>query len=158
MHVKKGDQVIVIAGNDKGRTGEIKQVLSDANRVVVEGVNMRWKHRRPTQKNPKGERVQEACAIHASNVMFLDPETGKGTRHRNGKLEAKPQAEKRPKPERKPKAKAETEPAETEVKAAKPKSKKKSKASKPKASKPKAARKPKAAKKAGKKPKAGKKS
>ena len=113
MHVKKGDQVIVIAGNDKGRTGEIKQVFRDANRVIVEGVNMRWKHRRPTQKSPKGERIQEACSIHASNVMFLDPETGKGTRRRNGKLEAKPKAEKKPrieKPKAEAKAKAETEP------------------------------------------------
>ncbi len=88
MHVKKGDQVIVIAGNDKGRTGEVKRVLRDTGRVIVDGVNLRWKHRRATQKNPKGERVQEECSIHASNVMLLDPESGKGTRKRK-KAEAR---------------------------------------------------------------------
>ena len=82
MHVKKGDQVIVIAGNDKGRTGEVKVVFRKRQRVLVDGVNMRWKHKRASQQNPKGERVQEECPIHASNVMLLDPETGKGTRKR----------------------------------------------------------------------------
>lgn len=78
--VKKGDSVIVIAGNDKGKTGEVKSVVRERNRVVIEGVNMRWKHKKPSQKNPKGERVQSEIAIHASNVMHLDPDTGKGTR------------------------------------------------------------------------------
>jgi large subunit ribosomal protein L24 len=82
MHVKKGETVIVIAGNDKGRTGEVKVVQRKKDRVIVDGVNMRWKHKRPTQENPKGERVQEECAIHASNVMPVDPSTGKGTRKR----------------------------------------------------------------------------
>jgi large subunit ribosomal protein L24 len=82
MHVKKGDVVIVIAGNDKGRTGEVREVFRADNRVVVEGVNMRWKHKRATQKNPKGERVQEACSIHASNVQLVDADSGKGTRKR----------------------------------------------------------------------------
>ena len=82
MHVRKGDAVLVIAGNDKGRTGTILQVLREKNRVVVEGVNMRWRHRKPTQQNPKGERVQRESAIHASNVLHLDPESGKGLRHR----------------------------------------------------------------------------
>jgi large subunit ribosomal protein L24 len=82
MHVNTGDQVIVIAGNNKGRTGTVLEVLRQRNRVVVEGVNMRTKHQKPTQQNPKGERVQQECAVHASNVMLLDPETGKGTRKR----------------------------------------------------------------------------
>ena len=82
MHVKRGDQVIVISGNDKGTTGEVREVLKDKNRVVIEGVNMRWKHRKPTQENPQGERVQMECSIHASNVMHLDPKTGKGVRRR----------------------------------------------------------------------------
>lgn len=82
MHVRKGDKVIVISGNDKGRTGTIVQALPRDNRVVVEGVNLRWKHRKPTQQNPQGERVQQEVSIHASNVMLLDPETGKGTRKR----------------------------------------------------------------------------
>ena len=87
MKVKKGDTVIVISGNDKGRTGEVKRVIPKHQRVLVDGVNMRWKHKRGTQQSPKGERVQEEVPIHASNVMLLDPETGKGTRKR--KTEAK---------------------------------------------------------------------
>jgi large subunit ribosomal protein L24 len=82
MHVRKGDVVLVIAGNDKGRTGEVKRVLREDNRIVVEGINLRWKHKRATQQNPKGERVQEECSIHASNVMLRDPATGKGVRKR----------------------------------------------------------------------------
>ena len=82
MHVKKGDKVVVIAGNDKGKTGEVKRVITKTGRVIVDGVNLRWKHRKPTQKNPKGERVEEECSIHASNVMLLDPATGKRTRKR----------------------------------------------------------------------------
>jgi len=85
MHVRSGDSVIVIAGNDKGKTGEIVRAMPKENRVVVAGVNMRWKHRKPTQQNPQGERVQEEFPIHASNVMHLDPDTGKGVRRRPGK-------------------------------------------------------------------------
>lgn len=76
---KKGDQVVVIAGNDKGRQGEILEVRRDVNRIVVDGVNLRWKTRKPTQAEPKGDRFQEACAIHVSNVMFVGPD---GTRAR----------------------------------------------------------------------------
>ncbi|MEZ6005305.1 MAG: 50S ribosomal protein L24 [Planctomycetota bacterium] len=82
MHVRKGDQVIVIAGNDKGRTGQVVAVDVAKNRVVVEGVNVRVKHRRPTQQNPQGERVEAEAPVHASNVMLVDPKTGKGTRKR----------------------------------------------------------------------------
>ena len=85
MHVRSGDSVIVIAGNDKGKTGEVVRAMPKENRVVVAGVNMRWKHRKPTQQNPQGERVQEECPIHASNVMHLDPDSGKGVRRRPGK-------------------------------------------------------------------------
>ena len=81
MHVRKGDQVIVVAGNDKGKTGEVKQVIRDKQRVVIEGVNMRWKHNKPTQQSPKGERVQMEVSIHASNVMHVD-DAGKRTRKR----------------------------------------------------------------------------
>jgi large subunit ribosomal protein L24 len=87
MHVKKGDTVIVIAGNDKGKVGEIRTVIRETGRVKVAGVNLRWKHKRPTQQKPKGERVQEECSLHHSNVMLYDAETKKGTRKR--KAEAK---------------------------------------------------------------------
>lgn len=80
--LKGGDEVIIIAGNDKGRTGTVRQVLRDRNRVIVEGINVRTKHKKPTQQNPQGERVEMEIPIHASNVMLLDPATGKGTRKR----------------------------------------------------------------------------
>ena len=80
-HVHSGDLVIVISGNDKGRTGRVKRVDHGRGRVLVEGVNLRWKHKRGGGRpDQKGERVQEECAIHASNVQPVDPETGKGTR------------------------------------------------------------------------------
>jgi large subunit ribosomal protein L24 len=87
MHVKKGDTVIVIAGNDKGKVGEIQTVIRETGRVKVAGVNLRWKHKRPTQQKPKGERLQEECSLHHSNVMLYDAESKKGTRKR--KAEAK---------------------------------------------------------------------
>lgn len=82
MHVRKGDKVIVIAGNDKGKIGEIKLAVPTECRVVVEGVNLRWKHKKPTQKEPKGERIQLEFPIHASNVMLYDEKAGKGVRKR----------------------------------------------------------------------------
>ncbi len=89
MKIKKGDKVVVIAGNDKGKEGEVKDVLRTENRVVVEGINLRWKHKKPTQQNPKGDRSQIECSIHASNVMLLDPKSGKPTRKRASETQAK---------------------------------------------------------------------
>lgn len=82
MDLRKGDQVLVITGNDRGTVGEVSEVRRKVGRVVVQGVNLRWKHRKPSQQNPKGERVQVECPIHVSNVMLYDPATGKGTRKR----------------------------------------------------------------------------
>lgn len=82
MHVRTGDTVIVIAGNDKGKKGTIQRVVTADCRVVVEGVNLRWKHRKPTQTEPKGERLQHEFPIHASNVMLWDEKLGKGVRKR----------------------------------------------------------------------------
>lgn len=83
MKFRKGDQVLVIAGNDKGKQGEVRSIDRDRNRVIVEGVNLRWKHKRATQQDPQGAaRVQEECSLHASNVMPIDPATGKPTRKR----------------------------------------------------------------------------
>lgn len=76
MHVKKGDTVLVLSGNDKGKTGEVTEVMPRKLRVVVEGVNMRWRHKRPTQQNPKGERVQREQSIHASNVKRVEAAEG----------------------------------------------------------------------------------
>ncbi len=80
MKFKTGETVKVIAGNDKGRSGAVRQILKKSDRVIVEGVNLRWKHRKPTQQQPQGERVQEECSIHISNVMPIDAATGKTTR------------------------------------------------------------------------------
>src|SRR6266567_8268128 len=79
-HIKSGDQVIIIAGADKGKTGRVLRVLTGKDRVVVEGINRVWKHVRPNQRNPQGGRIQKDAPIHLSNVMPLDPTTGKGTR------------------------------------------------------------------------------
>ncbi|MCP5022471.1 MAG: 50S ribosomal protein L24 [bacterium] len=83
MHLKTGDEVIVIAGNDKGQTGTVTSVDIKRNRCTVEGMNMRTKHKKPTEQNPQGQRIEEESSIHASNVMLLDPKTGKGTRKRS---------------------------------------------------------------------------
>ena len=80
MKLRKGQMVRVIAGNSNGASGEILAIDGEKNRVLIEGVNMRWKHHKPTQSSPKGERVQEATPIHASNVMRIDTESGKTTR------------------------------------------------------------------------------
>ena len=79
-HIKSGDTVVVISGADKGKTGRVLRIIGDKNRVVVEGINRVWKHVRPNQRNPQGGRIQKDAPIHISNVMPLDPTTGKGTR------------------------------------------------------------------------------
>src|SRR6266700_1462199 len=79
-HIKSGDQVIVITGANKGKVGKVLRVMTGKDRVVVEGMNRVWKHVRPSQRNPQGGRIQKDAPIHLSNVMPLDPTTGKGTR------------------------------------------------------------------------------
>src|SRR5438105_12371652 len=81
-HIKSGEQVMVIAGADKGKTGRVLRVLPDKDRVVVEGVNRVWKHVRPSPRHPQGGRIQKDAPIPISNVLPLDPTTGKGTRVR----------------------------------------------------------------------------
>jgi large subunit ribosomal protein L24 len=77
--IKKGDKVIVIAGAEKGRTGEVLKVLTDENRVVVQGVKMIKRHTRPAAGN-EGGIVEKEAAIHVSNVAHIDPKTDKPTR------------------------------------------------------------------------------
>ncbi len=72
--------MVVIAGADKGKTGKVLRIVTDKDRVVVEGVNRVWKHVRPGQRNPQGGRIQKDAPIHISNVLPLDPTTGKPTR------------------------------------------------------------------------------
>ena len=80
MNLVKGDKVIVIAGRDKGKTGVILKVIPETNRVVVENVNVRKKHKKPTQASPEGSIVEVYAPIDASNVMLEDPKTKKPTR------------------------------------------------------------------------------
>ncbi len=79
LKVKKGDKVVVITGRDKGKKGEILKVLREKNRVIVQGINMVKKHRKPTQQQPGGIEEKEA-SIHVSNVSLIDPKTDKPTR------------------------------------------------------------------------------
>lgn len=80
LHVKKGDEVKVIAGNEKDKEGRILAVFPEKERVLVEGINMRVHHDQPTQENPQGGRIEREVAIHVSNVMVIDPSTGEPTR------------------------------------------------------------------------------
>lgn len=77
--IKKGDQVVVTSGSSKGVKGEVLQVLRTENRVLVQGANLRTRHRKPTQTTPGGiEKIE--CPIHISNVALADPKTGKPTK------------------------------------------------------------------------------
>ncbi len=78
--VRKGDRVVVIAGKDKGKTGNIVKVLPKEDRVVVQGVNLVKRHVRPSQADPQGGIKTQEAAIHVSNVALADPESGKPTR------------------------------------------------------------------------------
>ena len=77
--IKKGDNVVVLTGKDKGRTGKVMQVLPTENRVVVQGVNMVQRHTRPTQADPQGGIKHKEASLHLSNVAIVDA-NGKATR------------------------------------------------------------------------------
>lgn len=78
--IRKDDIVQVIAGDHKGSRGKVLRVIGDKNRVVVEGVNMVYRHMRKSRQNPTGGRVQKEAPIHLSNVMPIDPKTDRPTR------------------------------------------------------------------------------
>ena len=80
MKIKKKDRVIVLAGKDKGKVGEVTSVNPTDRRVVVSGVNMVARHTKPSQSNPQGGIVRKEAAIHVSNVALLDPKDNKATR------------------------------------------------------------------------------
>ena len=79
MRIKKGDQVIVITGRDKGKTGEVVKSMPKDNKVVVSGINLVKRHQRPTQESAGGI-VSKEAPIHVSNVALIDPKDGKATR------------------------------------------------------------------------------
>ena len=80
FHIKKDDQVIVLAGKDKGKSGKVLKVLTDKERVLVEGVNIVSKSTKPSAKNPQGGIVKQEAPIHISNLSLIDPKSGKATR------------------------------------------------------------------------------
>ena len=81
LHVKKGDKIVVTTGQYKSvEPREVLKVDAVSRRVIVEGVNLRWKHQKPSQENPKGGRVQLEHPIDVSNVLLFSEKLGKGTR------------------------------------------------------------------------------
>jgi large subunit ribosomal protein L24 len=91
LHIKKGDTVVVISGDNKGQEGKVLEVVREKGRAIVERVNMVSKHTKPNSKSPQGGIIKQEAPIHISNLMIKDPKTGKPTRigrrlDKNGKL------------------------------------------------------------------------
>jgi large subunit ribosomal protein L24 len=80
LHIKKGDTVKVITGEDKGNEGRVLEVIRKTNRAIVEGVNMVSKHTKPNAENPNGGIIKKEAPVHISNLMLIDPSTGEATR------------------------------------------------------------------------------
>ena len=79
LHVKKGDKVMIIAGEDRGKTGTVLEILPEKNQAIVENMNLRKKHRKPTNTDPGG--IHEiSMPVHLSNIMLVDPKSGQPTR------------------------------------------------------------------------------
>lgn len=89
IHIKKGDTVYVLAGEDKGKTGRVLAVLRDKNRAIVEGVNIVTKATKPTAQYPQGGLVKKEAPIHISNINLVDPKTGKPTRIARKRVDGK---------------------------------------------------------------------
>ncbi len=80
MKIRKDDNVIVISGKDKGKTGKVMKAFPRENKVLIAGVNVIKRHERPKKQGSKGQIIDKAMPIHASNVMIVDPKDGKRTR------------------------------------------------------------------------------
>ena len=80
MKIRKSDNVMIISGNDKGKTGKVLKVFPKVSRIIVEGINLRKRHTKPTQKNPQGGILEKESPIHVSNVMLIDSKTNEPTR------------------------------------------------------------------------------
>ncbi|WP_036878609.1 50S ribosomal protein L24 [Xylanibacter oryzae] len=80
LHIKKNDTVIVLSGNDKGKTGKVLKILVEENRAIVEGINVVSKSTKPSAKNPQGGIVKQEAPIQISNLSLIDPKSGKATR------------------------------------------------------------------------------
>jgi large subunit ribosomal protein L24 len=82
MKIKKGDRVVVLSGKDKGKHGEVTKSMPKEGKVIVSGVNVAARHRKPSQTNPQGGIERREAPLHASKVALEDPKTGKPTRVR----------------------------------------------------------------------------
>lgn len=82
MKIKKGDNIIVISGKDRGKSGSVVRVFPDREMVLVEDINMRKHHEKPRRQGAKGQVVERATPLHVSNVSLIDPKTKKATRVR----------------------------------------------------------------------------
>lgn len=80
LHIKKGDTVVVIAGESKGQRGKVLSVQVEKQRAIVEGINLVSKHTKPNAKNTQGGIVKQEAPIHISNLMLIEPATGNPTR------------------------------------------------------------------------------
>ncbi|MBS1506324.1 MAG: 50S ribosomal protein L24 [Bacteroidetes bacterium] len=80
MHIRKGDTVKVLSGDDKNKTGKVLEILTSKNRAVVEGVNIVTKHQKPSAGKPEGGIKKIEAGVHISNLMLIDPASGKATR------------------------------------------------------------------------------
>jgi len=80
--IRKGDTVVILSGKDKGKTGEVVRAMPKQSKVVVAGVNVHARHRKPTQTSPQGGVERKEAPLHVSNVAIADPKTGKPTRVR----------------------------------------------------------------------------
>jgi large subunit ribosomal protein L24 len=80
--IRKGDKVVVLSGKDKGKTGEVVRSMPKDMKVVVSGVNIAVRHRKPSQVNPQGGLERKEAPLHVSKVAVVDPKTGKATRVR----------------------------------------------------------------------------
>lgn len=80
MKIKKNDMVMIIAGNDRGKTGKVLKVFPKNSRIIIEGINIRKRHTKPSQRNPQGGILEKEAPIHVSNVMILDPKSNEPTR------------------------------------------------------------------------------
>ena len=80
--IRKGDKVIVLSGKDKGKTGDVLRAMPKDGKVIVSGVNIATRHRKPTQGNPQGGLERREAAMHVSKIAIADPKSGKPTRVR----------------------------------------------------------------------------
>lgn len=80
LHIRKGDTVFVNAGESKGQQGRVLEVIRSKDRAIVEGINLVSKHTKPNAKSPQGGIVKKEAPVHISNLMLVDPSTGKPTR------------------------------------------------------------------------------